>query len=95
MTKTGNDIKTLKNKVAKLQCENELRKKEIKENSNQLNLITDSTIVKMLQETNSPYSDKQRFSYDEISNATGRSTGYISNMARDNNLSRRNIKIIK
>jgi hypothetical protein len=49
----------------------------------------------MLKETNSPYSDKPRYSYEEISSATGRSTGYISNVAKENGLSRRNLKVVK
>lgn len=58
-------------------------------------MLTDDRIIQMLKETNSPYSDKPRYSYDEISAASSRSTGHISNLAKENGLSRRNLKSVK
>lgn len=69
-------------------------KKEIKENTQQIDRLTDAKIIDMLQETNSTYSSRPRYSYEEISNATGKSTGYISNIAKENGLSRRAIKVV-
>jgi len=57
--------------------------------------ITDTQIIQSLRESNSPYSNKPRYTYEEISSMTGRSTGYISNLAQKNGLSRRNLKSVE
>jgi hypothetical protein len=52
--------------------------------------ITKTQIIQLLSESNSPFSNKPRYTYDEISTITGRSTGYVSNLAQKQGLSRRN-----
>lgn len=64
----------------------------MKEHKSQIERLTDSRIIQMLQEKNSRHSDKPRYSYEEISAETGRSTGYISTLAKENGLSRRTLK---
>ncbi|MCY9667937.1 hypothetical protein M5X11_23945 [Paenibacillus alginolyticus] len=91
MGRTNSEINDLKRRVAFLEKENGNRVREIKDSKSQIDLLTDSRIIEMLQET-SPYNHKPRYSYDEISIATGRSTGYISNKAKDAGLQRKHIK---
>lgn len=93
--RTSSKINDLQRRVAQLEESDHRKTREIKDIKRQVDLLTDDRIIQMLQETNSPYSDKPRYSYDEISSASGRSTGYISNLAKDNGLSRRNLKSIK
>ena len=94
MGKTSSKINDLQRRVAKLEENDQRKTREIKDIKSQVDLLTDDRIIQMLQETNSPYSDKPRYSYDEISAASGRSTGYISNLAKEHGLSRRNLKSV-
>jgi hypothetical protein len=94
MGRTSSRINDLERRVAKLEENEGKNTREIKDIKRQVELLTDDRIIQMLQEVNSPYSDKPRYSYDEISAASGRSTGYISNLAKDNGLSRRNLKSV-
>jgi hypothetical protein len=64
--RTSSDINELKRRVAFLEKENGNREREIKDSNSQIDLLTDSRIIEMLQET-SPYNHKPRYSYDEIS----------------------------
>lgn len=88
-------INELQRRVSKLEENDQRKTREIKDLKQQVDVITDGKIIDMLQTSNSPYSSKPRYSDDEISLATGRSTGYISNLAKDIGLSRRNLKSIK
>ncbi|WP_035288022.1 hypothetical protein [Clostridium sp. KNHs214] len=45
--------------------------------------------IRLLQEKNSPYSDKFRYTYEEIGNAVGISTTEVANIAKEEGLSRR------
>lgn len=94
MGRTNSKINDLQRRVAQLEESEQRTTREMKDLKRQVDLLTDSQIIQMLQETNSPYSNKPRFSYSEIAEASGRSTGYISNLAKDNGLSRRNLKLI-
>lgn len=69
---------------------NKLEQRVVKIENEHKRLI-DTQIVQLLQERNSPFSDKPRYTYDEISEMTGRSTGYISKLAQKHGLSRRNL----
>lgn len=82
MGKTNTRINKLESRIRKLETES-------KRNN-------DLHIIQLLQEINSPFSKKPRYrySYDEISEMTGRSTGYISNLAQKYQLSRRNISSV-
>lgn len=46
-------------------------------------------VVRLLQEKNSPYTDKFRYTYEEIANMEGISTTEVANIAKDEGLSRR------
>lgn len=62
---------------------------EIKKLKEQYESLSDDRILRMLEEKNSTYSDKPRYTYSEIVAASGRSVGYISNLAAEHGLSRR------
>ena len=81
MGKTSSRINKLEQRVSKLETGYQR--------------ITDTQIIQSLRESNSPYSNKPRYTYEEISSMTGRSTGYISNLAQKNGLSRRNLKSVE
>ena len=91
MGRTSIRINDLERKVSSLELEIQKQGKELKTHKQ---LLTDSRIIQMLQEKNSPHSNRPRYTYEEISAETGRSTGYISNLARENGLSRRNFKLV-
>lgn len=95
MGKTSSKINALEKRVAQLEGNDHRREREYKNLKNQVDLLTDNDIIQMLQEVNSVYSNKPRYSYEEISQATGRSTSYISSLAKEHGLSRRNIKSVK
>jgi hypothetical protein len=46
-------------------------------------------VVRLLQEKNSPYTDKFRYTYEEIGNIVDVSTTEVANIAKDEGLSRR------
>lgn len=46
-------------------------------------------VIRLLQEKNSPYSDKFRYTYEEIGNIVGISTTEVNNIAKEEGLSRR------
>lgn len=94
MGRTSARINNLEGRTAKVEQEIIKLKRDKEEMREQVNLLTDSKIIDMLQETNSPYSDKPRYSYGEISAATGRSTGYISNLAHEKGLGRRSVRSV-
>lgn len=94
MGRTSSKINDLQKRVAELEMITQKHDKDLKNNKDQIDRLTDSRIIEMLQVKNSIHSDKPRYSYEEISGETGRSTGYISNIARDNGLSRRNLKSV-
>lgn len=95
MGRISSNINDLKKRVAKLEEKVEKKDREFKDLKAQVDLLTDDRILQMIQETNTPFSNKPRYSYDEIATASGRSTGYISNLAKEHGLSRRNIKAVK
>lgn len=45
--------------------------------------------VRLLQEKNSPYTNKSRYTYEEIGNMVGVSTTEVANIAKEEGLSRR------
>ena len=92
MGRTSAKINRLEGRTAKVEQEIIKLKRDKEEMREQVNLLTDGRIIEMLQETNSPYSNKPRYTYDEISAAANRSKGYISNLAQKNGLGRRNIR---
>jgi t-SNARE complex subunit (syntaxin) len=80
MGKTSSKINKIEAKVAKLEKE--------------VNRVSDNQILILLQESNSPYTQKPRYTYEEISNISGKSTGHISNLAKKHGLSRRNLNLV-
>lgn len=94
MGKISSRVNDLERRMAKSEQEVIKYRQESREIKEQLDVLTDAKIIDMLQETNSPYSDKPRYSYKEISAATNRSSGYISNLAQEKGLGRRSIRSI-
>ncbi|MGG0591512.1 hypothetical protein SAMN04487776_103129 [Priestia megaterium] len=94
MGRTSIKVNDLQRRVSRLEMESQKQQKQLKEQKQQIELLTDSRIIQMLQERNTRHSAKPRYSYDEISAETGRSTGYISNLAKENGLSRKPFKCI-
>ncbi|MEB9503159.1 hypothetical protein P4J13_04110 [Bacillus anthracis] len=94
MGRTSIKINDLQRRVSQLEMDSQRQQKQLKEQKYQIELLTDSRIIQMLEEKNSRHSNKPRYSYEEISAETGRSVGYISNLAKENGLSRRNLKSV-
>ena len=82
MGKISSRMNKLEERMSKVEADN---KKNI-----------DLHIIQLLQERNSPITKnpRYRYTYQEISEMTSRSTGYISKIANRFGLSRRNFTIL-
>lgn len=82
MGKISSRMNKLEQKILKLEAEN-------KKNN-------DLHIIQFLLEINSPITKnpRYRYTYEEISELTGRSTGYIYNLAQKHGLTRRNLSVL-
>lgn len=81
------DYSSLKNGLRDLSTEFKDFKSEVKAQFKQVNT---REVIRLLQKKNSPYSDKFRYTYEEISNMIGISTTEVANIAKDEGLARRN-----
>lgn len=74
-----NDVRDLANELKDFKSEVHAKFKDVDRRE----------VIRLLQEKNSPYSDKFRYTYEEIANIVGISTTEVANIAKDEGLSRR------
>lgn len=84
----------LSKRVQTLEDNDRATRREIKENKEQIKNLQRNDIIQLLQEMNSPYSQRYRYTYDEIADQLEVSKGTVANIAKEENLSRRSLKSI-
>lgn len=81
-------------KIGQLKRDLENLKRQVKENTEEIKKVKKREIIEMLKEKNTPTSSRDRYTYEEIAEYIGCSPATVSNIAKENGLSRRNLKVV-